>query len=103
MHAACLLVCLSQSWAQLEWSDGRWMTAVKLLESALQANQHHLPSWMVRLPACMASCCCLLACSCGLWVFCPLALVTYNQPAACILRLDLNHQTACSLDCPYAC
>lgn len=36
-----------QAWAQLEWSDGRWMIAVKLLESALQANRNHLPSWMV--------------------------------------------------------
>lgn len=91
MCACCLpCVCLSQSWAQLEWSDGRWMTAVKLLESALQANQNHLPSWMVRRPAffLLLPATCLHA-SCGLWS-CPLAHL--DQPAACILLLDLQTQ-----------
>jgi hypothetical protein len=42
LNALCL-----QAWAELEWSAGRWMVAVKLLESALAANRNHLPSWMV--------------------------------------------------------
>lgn len=44
-------MCL-QAWAELEAGDGRWLTAVKLLEQAVAVNRQHLPSWMVGACVC---------------------------------------------------
>jgi hypothetical protein len=68
-HAMSLLLCLCcallQAWAELEAAEGQRLLTVKLLEQALAADRHHLPSWMVS-----SSCMCLVwhacvdACDC---------------------------------------